>query len=53
MKEVGYYNGTIGPLAEMTVPIFDRALYFGDGIYEATCVRNRIAFALDEFNFFG
>ena len=48
MKEVGYYNGTIGPLAEMTVPIFDRALYFGDGIYEATCVRNGVPFALDD-----
>lgn len=48
MKEVGYYNGTIGPLAEMTVPIFDRALYFGDGIYEATCVANRVPFALDD-----
>ena len=48
MKEVGYYNGTIGPLAEMSVPIFDRALYFGDGIYEATCVSNGIVFGLDE-----
>ena len=48
MKEVGYYNGTIGPLAEMSVPIFDRALYFGDGIYEATCVSNGIAFGLEE-----
>jgi len=48
MKEVGYYNGVIGPLAEMTVPIFDRALYFGDGIYEATCIRNGIPFALDD-----
>jgi len=48
MKEVGYYNGTIGPLAEMTVPVFDRALYFGDGIYEATCIRNGVPFALDD-----
>ena len=48
MKEVGYYNGTIGPLSEMTVPIFDRALYFGDGIYDATCVSNGIVFGLDE-----
>lgn len=48
MKEVGYYNGAIGPLEEMTVPMGDRALYFGDGIYEATCVANRIPFALDE-----
>ena len=48
MKEVGYYNGTIGPLAEMTVPVFDRALYFGDGIYEATCIRNGVPFALED-----
>lgn len=48
MKEVGYYNGVIGPLEEMTVPMGDRALYFGDGIYEATCVANRIPFALDD-----
>jgi len=47
-KTVGYYNGTIGPLEEMTVPMMDRALYFGDGIYEATCVSNGIPFALDE-----
>ena len=48
MKEVGYYNGKIGPLTEMTVPMGDRALYFGDGIYEATCVANGIPFALDD-----
>ena len=48
MREVGYYNGTIGPLAEMTVPMGDRALYFGDGIYEATCVANGVPFALDD-----
>ncbi|MGE4276057.1 MAG: aminotransferase class IV [Lawsonibacter sp.] len=48
MKEVGYYNGAIGPLEEMTVPMGDRALYFGDGIYEATCVANRVPFALDD-----
>ena len=47
-KTVGYYNGTIGPLEEMTVPMMDRAVYFGDGIYEATCVANGIPFSLDE-----
>ena len=47
-KNVGYYNGTMGPLEEMTVPMGDRALYFGDGIYEATCVANRVPFALDD-----
>ena len=29
-KNVGYYNGEIGPLEEMKVPMGDRALYFGD-----------------------
>jgi D-alanine transaminase len=47
-KSVGYYNGEMGPLEEMKVPMGDRALYFGDGIYEATCVANRVPFALDE-----
>ena len=47
-KNVGYYNGVIGALEEMTVPMQDRALYFGDGIYEATCVANGIPFALEE-----
>lgn len=48
MKSVGYYNGAMGPLEEMQVPMGDRALYFGDGIYEATCVANRVPFALEE-----
>lgn len=47
-KNVGYYNGTLGPLEEMTVPMNDRALYFGDGIYEATCAANRVPFALED-----
>lgn len=47
-KNVGYYNGEMGPLEEMKVPMNDRALYFGDGIYEATCVANRIPFAIED-----
>ena len=34
MKNLGYYNGTFGPLEEMTIPMNDRAGYFGDGVYE-------------------
>ena len=48
MKDLGYYNGKFGPIAEMTVPMNDRVCYFGDGIYEATCVRNHSIFLLDE-----
>ena len=36
MRDIGYYNGKTGPIDEMTVPMNDRALYFGDGIYDAT-----------------
>ena len=48
MKNLGYYNGRIGLIEEMTVPMNDRAGYFGDGIYDATYSRNHIIYALDE-----
>ncbi len=48
MKELGYYNGTIGELEEMKVPMNDRACWFGDGVYEAELCRNYRIFALDE-----
>ncbi|MDO4294858.1 MAG: D-amino acid aminotransferase, partial [bacterium] len=48
MKTLGYYNGRIGELDEMTVPMNDRACYFGDGIYEAALARKQHIFALEE-----
>lgn len=48
MKTLGYYNGNYGPLEEMTVPMNDRACYFGDGVYEAALARNKKIFALTE-----
>ena len=36
MLNVGYYNGEIGALEEMKIPMMDRAVYFGDGCYDAT-----------------
>ena len=48
MKELGYYNGRIGELSEMTVPMTDRACWFGDGVYDAQMVRNYRIFTLDE-----
>lgn len=44
MKAVGYYNGKIGELEEMMVPMNDRAMYFGDGVYDATYAANRIIY---------
>ena len=40
MKTLGYYNGRIGELEEMSIPMLDRACYFGDGVYDATYSRN-------------
>ena len=48
MKELGYYNGKIGELSEMTVPMNDRASWFGDGVYDAGLCRNRKIFVVDE-----
>lgn len=48
MKDLAYYNGEIAPINELRIPINDRACYFGDGVYEATMVRNRKIFALQD-----
>lgn len=48
MKTLGYYDGKIGELQDMYVPMLDRACYFGDGIYDATYSRNKKIFAVDE-----
>ena len=48
MERLGYYNGKYGPLETMTVPMNDRASWFGDGVYDAGPARNYHIFALDE-----
>ena len=48
MKYVGYYNGEIGPYEEMTIPMSDRSIYFGDGCYDATTFCNQHIFALND-----
>ena len=48
MKNLGYYNGRIGLIEEMSVPMSDRACVFGDGIYDATYSRNHIIYNLKE-----
>ncbi|MDR2758556.1 MAG: aminotransferase class IV [Spirochaetaceae bacterium] len=48
MDALGYYNGKWGLLDDMTVPMNDRGLYFGDGVYDAAVCVNRIIFTLDE-----
>ena len=48
MKTLGYYNGSIGELDSMTVPMLDRACYFGDGVYDVAYSRNYKIYALEE-----
>lgn len=48
MKTLGYYNGKIDELERLTVPMLDRACYFGDGVYDVTYSRNYRVFALEE-----
>lgn len=47
MKTLGYYNGTTGEIAEVTVPMNDRASFFGDGVYDATYAHNHVIYCLD------
>ena len=48
MQTLGYYNGTIGELEQMSIPMLDRACYFGDGVYDATYAKNHVIYCLDE-----
>ena len=48
MEDVGYYNGKYDRISRMTVPMNDRAVYFGAGVYEAVLVKNRIIFSLED-----
>ena len=48
MKTLGYYNGKIDELECMSVPMLDRACYFGDGVYDVTFCRNYKIYRLRE-----
>ena len=48
MENLGYYNGHYDLIERMSVPMNDRACYFGDGIFEVTYTRNHIPYSLEE-----
>ena len=48
MQNLGYYNGKFDLIENMSVPMNDRACYFGDGLFEVAYVRNNKIYALDE-----
>lgn len=47
MKTLGYYNGAVGEIDELTIPMNDRASFFGDGVYDATYAHNHVIYCLD------
>lgn len=48
MKFVGYYNGEVASLEDLKIPALDRAVYFGDGVYDATTFANNRIFAITD-----
>lgn len=48
MKCPAYYNGTILPLEELSIPAMDRAVYFGDGVYDVAYGKNGKYFRIDD-----
>jgi len=48
MERIGYFNGCIGDLDTMQIPLCDRSVFYGDAVYDAVLVLNRKCFALDE-----
>lgn len=48
MKTLGYYNGKYDEIENMTIPMNDRVVWFGDGVYDATMARNHVIYSLDE-----
>ncbi len=48
MKDIGYYNGTVGPIDEIMIPMNDRVHFFGDGVYDATFSKHGVVYLVDE-----
>lgn len=48
METNAYYNGTFTSRENLKIPLSDRAIFFGDGIYDAAIGRNGKIFMLDD-----
>lgn len=48
MENLGYYNGRYDLIERMSVPMNDRACYFGDGLFEVIYTRHHKPYALEE-----
>lgn len=45
---IAYYNGKVCELGEVAIPLSDRAVFFGDGIYDAAIGRHGSIYLEDE-----
>lgn len=47
MKRTGYFNGRIDDLDNLTIPLTDRSVFYGDAVYDAILVYDGNPFTLD------
>lgn len=48
MTGYAYYNGKVGLCDEINIPLTDRIIYFGDGVYDVIIGHNKKLFMQDE-----
>lgn len=48
MGSVAFYNGKIGAIDEISIPLSDRSVYFGDGVYDAAVCKNNQIYEKNE-----
>ncbi|MCR4950641.1 MAG: aminotransferase class IV [Solobacterium sp.] len=46
--KIGYYNGVMGPVESVMIPMQDRAMYFGDGVYDFIFAYNGIMYGTED-----
>ena len=46
--DIGYYNGEFAALSDIRIPLTDRSVFFGDGVYDAAIGRNGRIYLGDE-----
>ncbi|MBE6592168.1 MAG: D-amino acid aminotransferase [Ruminococcaceae bacterium] len=44
---IGYFNKRIAPLEELSIPLTDRSVFFGDAVYDAVLVINKKPYTLE------
>mgnify|MGYP002514262984 CR=1 FL=1 len=47
MSIFAYYNGVFGSFDEIRIPLSDRAVFFGDGVYDAALAAGDKIYLLD------